>query len=183
MDEITRLIDQLASVDQRLRMLEGGSRTGLSGLRSAWMTQFAEHTVFDAWDSGPVAALWADDLGNTGTGYPTLTVANCPTRYLIMYSVRVQTFARGLPFRSEALQMTVSINGNDTPSLPNAYATFANQNANLVAATISKIAARDEPPGTKTFQLRTWCFDNVPAGVARPTLADIYLGVLPLAVA
>ena len=88
MDEMTRLIDRLASMDQRLRMLEGGARAGLSLLRSAWGTAAANPTVFAAYESGPTGSTWADHRGNTGTGYPSLTIVDCPARYLIFWSVR-----------------------------------------------------------------------------------------------
>lgn len=184
-DPMMAMADQFADLDRRLRTIEGGQRVGLGGLRSAWATNMQEHTVFGAWNSGPVAATWADDRDNTGTGYPAITIENCPSRYMILWSLTFNSVATNvtLPFRTSNAQIGVSINANDTPPLPNATRLFSNSNPGSTDVAMSMIVARQDVPGDKVFQFRTWCFDDFPAGSIPPTLQGIYLGVLPLSVA
>ena len=185
MDEMTRLVDRLASVDQRLRMLEGGARVGLSGIRSAWGTAAADPTVFGAYESGPTGSTWTDDAGGTGTGYPSLTLVDCPARYMILWSVRPINVAVNTvsSYRCSAMTLTVAVGGVDVPVLPNARRLFQNLNTGTVDQSMAMIVVRRDAPGTKTFQMRALWNDSYPAGTILPRLTDIYLGVLPLSVA
>ena len=184
MDALERLIARQDELDVRLRTLEGGQRVGLGKLRSAWGTAAADPTVFGAYESGPVGSTWSDDQGGSGTGYPSITITNCPTRYMIFWSVRPINLATNAvsPHRSRAVEITVAIDGIDVPSLPNARRLYQNLNAGTTDVSLAMIVARSEPPGTHTFQMRA-LWDTNPGGTIIPRLTDIYLGVLPLSVA
>lgn len=176
------LAQQLEELERRLRMLEGGARVGLGGLRSAWGTAAGDH-VPGAYNSGPGSSTWLADDGSSGTGYPALTIPECPSRYMIFWSVRPINIGNSASWRSNQGEITVAINGVDIPTLPNARRGFANLNLQSADTTMSMIVARRELPSTKTFQMRASLQDTVPAAPNQPRLTDIYMGVLPLAVA
>lgn len=182
-DPMAELVDRLAAMDARVRLLEGGTRTGLGSIRSAWGTAAADPTVFAAFESGPVGSTWLDDKGATGTGYPVVTIVNCPTRYMILWAARPTGLANAATYRSIGVQITVAVDGVDIPSLPNARRLVANSNVLPVDAAQSAIVVRSQTPGTHTFQMRALWDDTVPAAPNQPRLTDLYLGVLPLSVA
>jgi hypothetical protein len=159
------MVTRLASLDERLRLLEGGQRVGLSGPRAAWGVTVANTTVLNAYDPGPAAATWEDDLGNTGTGYPSITVENCPSRYMLFWSARTSNLINAAGYRCNAAIITIAIDGVDVPALPNVKREFYQFTPTSTEPPLSAITVRKDPPGTM------------------PNLRDISIGILPLSVA
>jgi hypothetical protein len=168
-----------AEIERRLRVLETAPRVGLSGLRSAWQTAAASPSSFGAFEAGPVAATWTDDQGNTGTGYPTLTVTT-GTRYLLLWSARPSGLATAAAYRSASVEISVQIDGVSVPALPNALRTVQQLAATEFNAPASAIVARTAVPGAHTFGLVARWANSQPAGLTLPTLTEVHLAVLPI---
>lgn len=181
MSEQLRADDRwLAEIERRLRVLETAPRVGLSGLRSVWQTAGASPTTFGAtWETGAVGNTWTDDTGQTGTGYPTITLT-LGARYMIFWSARPLGIAAAAGYRSASVLLTVGIDGVFNPTLPSPRRQFANSNVLPVDLPIAAIVARSITPGSHTFQIAAQWANDVPAAGGLPTLTDTFLGILPL---
>ena len=111
MDPMQQIAEQMAAMDARIRLLEGGQRVGLAQTRSAWMTSAGPHAIQHGSPDfvGPGAATWQDDLGGTGTGWPKLTITT-GTKVLVSWSATAAGFATSASFKSGAVGLFVHVN-------------------------------------------------------------------------
>lgn len=181
MSEQLRADDRwFAELDRRLRTLEAAPRVGLAGLRSVWQTAGVSPAVFGAtFEAGVAGNTWTDDTGATGTGYPTITLTT-GRRYMIFWSARPIGLAASAAYRSASVEISVRIDGVDSPPLPSPRRQFANSNAAPVDVALSTIVAREITPGQHTFTVVARWANDQPAAPNLPTLTDTFLGILPL---
>jgi hypothetical protein len=134
----------------------------LSGLRSVWQTAGAVPTTFGVLETGTAANTWTDDTGQTGTGYPTITLT-LGARYMIFWSARPIGVANAAGYRSKSVLLSVGIDGQFNPPLPSPCRQFAQQGVLPVEMPIAAIVARSITPGQHTFQIGATWGDDVPA--------------------
>jgi hypothetical protein len=180
----------IADLMRRVQILESTQRVGLSGVRNAWLTATAVATTLGSFETGPAAATWADDQGNTGTGYPQFTIANMPARALIGWEARpANVHNDGATYKSQAVQLALAINGlDDYTTLPGgALPKTTRQHVNTGTAAgpsrwpIMATAIRRFTAGqTYTFRMVANWDSTAPAAPTGPTLTDCQIWVLPL---
>lgn len=176
----------IADLNRRLQILEATSRVGLSGVRTAWQTATAATTVLDAYESGPAGAAWQDDQGNTGTGYPVLTITNMPARAWLLWECRPANigFTPAATYRSVQAQPVLAINGAAITSAPSNRRGYSNFGDGQSRAPVMGSAIRTFTAGASyTFQMQVKWDDTVPANPTMPTLTDAQIIVLPLSAA
>lgn len=179
----------LSDFDRRLRNLEGASRVGLYGVRNAWLTATAAVTTFGSFESGPAGTTWQDDKGNTGTGYPQLTITNMPSRAWVVWEARPADVG-GTPlatYKCNSAQFCLAINGlTDFTTLPGGQypksnRQYSNVDSGLDRSLIFASAMRQFTSGqTYTFQMQANWFNSVPGNPTAPTLTDCQIIVVPL---
>ena len=172
----------IADFDRRLRTLESAGRVGLSRVRAAWNTAAAPVAVFDAWYTGPAGAAWADDQGDSGTGYPALTLRT-GRRALVLAQAFAENIANDPTFKTFGWSLGIGIDGASPPSgQADRYQTHGPTSEGNNYLTLVHIFTQLEP-GEHTFYLSTNWQANNPAAVNIPQLSSnnsAFLAVLPL---
>ena len=145
----------IADLNRRLQILEATSRTGLSGVRTAWGTAAASPTVFGADELGPASATWTADDASTGTGYPKITITNMPARAMLLWSARPTSVADAAAYRSNGVIIYIAINGiGGGLAFPSTARATGNTNTNPVDVAMMGSAVKKFVAGqTYTFQL------------------------------
>lgn len=176
-----QIASTIAAFDQRLRTLEGASRVGLNRIRYAWATGTPQTTlVYDAFDYGPVTATWQDDRGNTGTGYPRVTVAH-GKKALFLVQGYAQQIANDVTFKT--YQWFLGAYGVGVPSIinPLMYRFQTHGPTTEGNNTVSLITARaDMVPGSYLYAVMAQFTKTNVAAANEPKLADPFIAVLPI---
>lgn len=178
-----QLVATIADFNRRLQILEATQRVGLNRVRYAWATNDpagVQITTFNAWELGPVAGTWEDDQGNTGTGWPRVTVQT-GRKALFITQGYAQVFANDPTYRSYVWYLGVT--GSSMPSTEDppmwrfqTHGPTTEGNNPLLIAT----GRNDLTPGETTYYVTTKFADNVPAAVNQPKLADPFIAVIPI---
>lgn len=171
----------LAEIDRRLNALEVASRVGLNRARYAWATGTpATTTVYDAWDYGPVGATWEDDQGNTGTGYPRVTVTH-GRKCIFFVQGYAQNIANDATFKT--YQWFLGAYGAGIPDFlyPQMYRLQTHGPTTEGNNTVTMLTARaDMTPGTDLYAVMAQFVKTNPAAANEPKLAESFICVIPI---
>lgn len=177
----------LADIDRRLKALETTQRVGLSRMRSAWgddvsYTLTATNTWLDGTAEG---ATWTDDQGNTGSGFPEVTVTT-GRRVLIVATARANKVSALATNKSNLMRIGVSIDG-DTPASASTsgaaatYATLEVPGNDAVNGHVTLITQRvDLEPGEHTIALQAFANNYRPGASDYAEVLEVQLTVIPL---
>jgi hypothetical protein len=171
-----------ADFDRRLRALESVASVGLHRIRLAWNVASAVVDTFDAWYTGPAGATWEDDRGNTGTGYPQVTLRT-GRKVLAIVQGYAASLAYDVAFRTYSWSLAISVDGATPPDSradrwqSHGPTTEGNHYVTLVHPVV------DLEPGEHTFYLSTKWYSANPAPATPPALSasnSAILAILPL---
>lgn len=167
----------IADIDRRLRALESAQRVGLNRVRMSWNTSSATVGTFGAWYTGPAGCAYIDDLGNTGTGYPRVTLVTGEKALVLVQGYAVN-IANDPTFRTYAWYIGFGVDSATPPSsLADRYQTHGpTTEGNNYQTMVQPIV--DLTPGEHTFYLTTKWEDANPAAVNLPTLSAVNNAVL-----
>lgn len=180
----------MADFDRRLRALEGASRVGLNRVRFAWSTHFVPPApaAYGSWESGSTSATWEDDQGNTGTGYPRVTLVT-GTKVLMIAQSYPQSYAHDpAVYKADTCNLGIGLDGGAanawSPAAPLPTSYNSRDTATPVYAgsyTLTLNSGRaDLAPGEHTFQLQHY-WSNYSAGALTDAgAAGIFLAVIPI---
>ena len=175
------LDSRFKDIEQRLHILETSARTGLSFLRWCKSTASAPPAVFGTNEYGTAGNTWVDDAGQTGTGYPTITM-RVPNRFLVIATYRAYDVANNAAYRSKSVQVNVKIDSSAGYLNREVYqGNAAEMDVPVVA--IEVLGSGDPATGLHTFTLGATWDDTYPAAGTLPQLADSQLLILPLSAA
>lgn len=172
----------LHDFDRRIRTLESAERVGLNRIRMAWNTAAAPVGTFDAWYTGPAGAAWEDDRGNTGTGYPRVTVRT-GRKALVMAQGYADNIANDAAFRTYAWALGIGVDGATPPNgqidryQTHGPTTEGNNYVTLIHPLLDLVQ------GEHTFYLTTKWYDANPGAPNLPRLDPnntAVLAVIPL---
>jgi hypothetical protein len=173
-----------ADIERRLSTLETASRIGLNRMRNSYATAAVDPTVFAAWESGAAGSTYADDQGNTGTGYGQVTVTT-NTKVLVLFGCRVLLLGANGPgaFRSATARVGFGIDAltPDQLTAPTGQRTASNFNPSTVDNNVvHAVIRRGLTPGSHVF--KAWAFWNndQPAAPILPRMTDTFIAVLPI---
>jgi hypothetical protein len=169
-----------ADVQRRLQVLEATSRVGLNRVRYAWSTANAEVTSFGVWNSGPAAATWADDRGNTGTGNPSITVTH-GKKMLYFAQGDALAIANDATFRTYRWYIGIGLPAGTPAVAPTMWRTQTHGPTTEGNNPLTLVVGRaDLVPGSYVYNLQTLWEDNVPAAANKPTLSQAFIAMLPI---
>ena len=171
----------IADLDRRLRVMEATPRVGLSQLRWCQGTASAVPSVFGANEYGTVGNTWLNDLGQVGTGYPTLTMVTS-AKVLMFVGCEPYNVGNAAGFRSNLVDVSVKIDGNEGYLLRRYYQ--ANIDRMYVPFMMMSVPLPALVAGVAhTFTIgANWANTNPAAGTL-PQLVDPFIFVLPLSAA
>lgn len=180
--------DIISDLMKRVQILEATSRIGLNRIRFAWTTQafdVARVSTLDAWESGPATAAWQDDQGNTGTGYPTLTLVT-GRRALFLAMSRWYNVANEAGFIARTFAWGVGQDGAAPVVAPATYPTMALGGSHGPSTEgtpkLAMVSGRaDLTPGTHTFKMWGYWATGVGGGaLLQPSQYEGFMCVLPI---
>lgn len=172
---------QLDDIQRRLRALEAGQRVGLNRIRLAWSTVDAAPTVYGAYQFGPAAAQWADDRGNTGTGYPRV-VLQAGTRALMFAQAYCTNLALDATFRSSQFTLSIGASGQSAAADPVVYRFQSHGPTTEGNQPLFLMGARSDmtPLQASTFAVACLLENRVPAAPNLPVPSSIVLAIVPI---
>lgn len=186
MAEILRpntLQTELQEIRSRLARMETAQRVGLNRIRFARATAAVDPTTFGSWEQGAAGTTWIDDRGNTGSGYPQLTV-DIHRKALVFFGAGIQNVAHLSPYRSELVDFGVGINGHDPEyyGAPIMYRRWWNPNSVPIEVPVGFFILRNDftPNPSKQFAVWARWQNSVPAGPTLPRMIDSFVCIVPI---
>lgn len=168
----------LASIDRRLKALEVASRVGLSQLRWCQATASVSPSVYGSNQYGIAGDTWLNDRGQTGTGYPTLTLVT-PAKVLMFVGCVPTDIGNAAGFRSKSVRVQVKIDAAE------GYLQRDYYQANIERMTFPIMMMSVPLPALTAGVSHTFTiganFENTnPAAGTTPRLGESFLFILPL---
>lgn len=171
----------LADLQRQIRDLQVAQRVGLNQMRWCQATASAAPSVYGSVQYGVAGDTWLDDLGQTGTGYPTLTMVTS-AKVLMFVGCLPTDVGNAAGFRSNSVTVSVKIDGNPGYLQRGYYQ--ANIDRMYVPIMMMSVPLPALTPGVShTFTIgANWANTNPAAGTL-PRLGESFLFVLPLSAA
>lgn len=180
-EQLTPSERTLADIERRLRNLETAPRVGLHRIRTAYATAAVDPVTFDAWESGAAGSTWADDAGNTGTGYAQLTVET-GTKALVIFGCRVISLANNATYRCVTCRVGFGVNAVlPDGAIPTGQRTATNNTTVPGESNVAySLVRRGLTPGPNTFRAYAFWVTAVPGAANLPRMTDTVLTVIPI---